>query len=311
MQEKCDIVSKYNNMKDISKKSILKKTFLESQVKLLNPKPAIVISEKSSVRDAVKIMDKKKVGSVIVESLDKKPLGIFTERDVIKGFIEKHKNFLLSPVLPLISSPLQSIGSKASIARAIHIMSIGGFRHLGIIDEGQKLSMISIKDVLDFIHNALTKKIVADQFSTFFDENSVDLFFVSPVSLLKPKPPVWVKESATILEVVTLMHKKKVGCVLVGEDPKTLKGIFTERDFLLFASEVSSSVDTVTVGGCMTRDPKTSLQNSSVSLVLNLMCENGFRHIPIVDATEKLTGVLSVRDFFDYLSSHIVSELED
>jgi CBS domain-containing protein len=297
-------------MKKFPLKSIIKRQFLDAKIKLLHPKKAITIRPNTSVRDAIKLMVDQKFGSVIISANDTEYLGIFTERDVMKGFAEFGHEFLLMPVSKKMSSPLQTQMYYASIARAIYSMSVGGFRHLGIIESDSKLCVISVKDILDYLYKALTKKVVADEFSTFFDENSIDLFFLSPVSELKPKNPFWVLESATLKEVVTLMSAKKVGCVMVGANKKKASGIFTERDFLQYVSEVGTTVDVVTVGACMTTSPKTALRSSTVSHVLNMMCESGYRHIPIVDEAEAIQGILSVLDFFDFLAEHIIAELE-
>ena len=297
-------------MKNFNIKSIIKRQFLDAGVKLLKPKDAITVSPKSSVLDAIKLMVSKKVGSVVISSKVGTYDGIFTERDVLKGFASHGVAFLSMNVKTHMSSPLQVQSNNGSIARAMYTMSGGRFRHLGITDPSGKLSMISVKDILDYLYNALTNKIFDIDDSTFFDENSVDLFFLSQVGDLKPKPTVWVPETMPIKEVVSLMSSRKVGCALVGSDQKPPLGIFTERDFLLHATEVGSTIEVVTVSSCMTSSPKNALQSTSVALVMNLMCKGGFRHIPIVDELEKHIGVLTVSDFFDYLASHILSELE-
>lgn len=297
-------------MKQIGLKSILKRKFIDASISLLQPHPAVTLSPKSSVKEALVLMEKRKVGSIVVQPPGQPAAGIFTERDVLKSFISEKKKFLISPLSSSMSSPLQTLSIRASVARALYSMSIGGFRHLGISGAHDELLMISIKDILDFLYRTLTKKIVLEEHHTYFDENSVDQFFLSPVSTLKPKEPLWVSESMTIFEAVTLMNQHKVGCLLVGDSSQKLVGIFTEKDFVVFAPEVTSTIDTVTVSACMTTSPKTAKENSSVAHVLNLMCENGFRHIPIVREDESLVGILSVRDFFDYLSSHIVSEID-
>ena len=296
-------------MAKLSIHSIIKKQFLDVRLQLLSPSAAISLPPESKVIEAINLMVERKVGSVVVTSKNKDQVGIFTERDVLIGF-GKHGNKLLSMSLSsLMSCPIQTQAVNGSIARAIYSMSVGGFRHLGVNFPDGHLGVISVKDILDFLYKALTKKIVEDEFSTYFDNNSVDMFFLSAVSSLVPKNAVWVLPNATMVDVISKMNAKKVGCVLVGESNKSPLGIFTERDFLQVVSEVSQTLDVVTVSAFMTHSPKTATQSSSVALVMNMMCESGFRHIPIVDELEKLVGVLSVRDFFDFLAKHILEEL--
>jgi CBS domain-containing protein len=296
-------------MNSLNIKSIIKRRFLDARVQLLVPKLALTLPSTSLVIEAINKMVEKKVGSIVLTSNLNANVGIFTERDVLIGFGKFGKGFLNKSVSDFMSSPIESHSSIGSIARAIFTMSDRGFRHLGVNLPNQQLGIISVKDILDFLYKVLTKKIVENEFSTYFDDNSVDLFFLSQIKSLVPKNCLWVSRNTTLEQTISKMNANKVGCVLVGEDNKLLEGIFTERDFLQVASEVSTTLDTVTVGACMTANPKTATANSSVALVMNMMCENGFRHIPVVDEYEKLMGILSVRDFFDYLASHILLEL--
>jgi CBS domain-containing protein len=102
-----------------------------------------------------------------------------------------------------------------------------------------------------------------------------------------------VPPTATVAEAATLMSTNHVGSALVCEDERLL-GIFTERDIVkALASDFDAAGGQVT--GWMTADPTTLGPGASVAEALDLMLEQGFRHVPVVDG-ERVIGIVSLRD---------------
>ena len=48
----------------------------------------------------------------------------------------------------------------------------------------------------------------------------------------------------------------------------------------------------------------------SIAYALNLMFEGNYRHIPVVDLNENLVGILSIKNFLEYVTKGIISDLE-
>jgi CBS domain-containing protein len=107
------------------------------------------------------------------------------------------------------------------------------------------------------------------------------------------------------------MSSRKIGSVLVVNSSNRLEGIFTDRDFLLKVAATGLPMKSTALGEVMTPSPRSVLENSSVALALNLMFEGGFRHIPIVNQQETLSGVLSLRDFLSFLNQTLMQDLAD
>jgi CBS domain-containing protein len=121
----------------------------------------------------------------------------------------------------------------------------------------------------------------------------------TPVSELMADDPLVVDADATVVTAVNAMNQHHTGCVLVQKDGK-LVGIFTERDVLrkvIFRDGNKAwKVEAV-----MTRNPATLPPTASVAYALNKMSVDGYRHIPIVDAKGKATGVLSIKDIVHFV----------
>jgi CBS domain-containing protein len=111
-----------------------------------------------------------------------------------------------------------------------------------------------------------------------------------------------VDEQASLDEALRLMRERKQGCVLVTHDGK-LSGIFTERDVLMKIVGTRIDLDRTPIRPYMTREPQTLPNDASVAYALNKMVVEGFRHVPLVDAQGRPTGVVSMREVVEYVAN--------
>jgi CBS domain-containing protein len=97
----------------------------------------------------------------------------------------------------------------------------------------------------------------------------------------------------TLGEVAERMTEVNVGAVVV-KDYGRLIGILTERDMLkAMAARVHTSE--ARVRQWMTENPITAPTDMDVEEAARIMLDNGFRHLPVVDESGKVTGVVSLR----------------
>ena len=96
----------------------------------------------------------------------------------------------------------------------------------------------------------------------------------------------------TLGEVAEKMNRQNVGAVIV-KDHGRLIGILTERDMLrAMAARVHTS--DARVRQFMTADPITAAPDMDLEDAAQVMLDNGFRHLPVVDGSNVL-GVVSLR----------------
>jgi CBS domain-containing protein len=96
----------------------------------------------------------------------------------------------------------------------------------------------------------------------------------------------------TLGEVAERMQAQNVGAVVV-KDFGRLIGILTERDMLrAMASRVHTSE--ARVRQWMTPDPVTAPPDLPLDDAAQIMLDNGFRHLPVVDGSNVL-GIVSLR----------------
>ena len=112
------------------------------------------------------------------------------------------------------------------------------------------------------------------------------------------------RPKATLREASALMAEKKVGSILIIDEARRLLGIFTERD-LVRALASGADPDKDRVDDYMTRHVITAAPYESLVSASQKMLEHGIRHLPVVDSTGRVIGIISMRDVLRALfSSH-------
>ena len=122
------------------------------------------------------------------------------------------------------------------------------------------------------------------------------------------KAAVTVAPAASVREAIEAMNEHRVGCVLVV-DRSRLVGVFTERDVLTKVASLNLDVDRTRVDDVMTPDPESLTLDDGIAYALNMMSVGGFRHIPLIDAEQRPTGVVAMRDIVDYIVDFFPSEV--
>jgi CBS domain-containing protein len=107
----------------------------------------VSVREDESVASVAGIMGAKRVGSVIVIH-DGKPIGIFTERDLLSTFLVRGKS-LETPVGVASTSPLKTAPTGISIHEAAKIMAAQHVRRLPLMKKKQLAGIITARDLVE------------------------------------------------------------------------------------------------------------------------------------------------------------------
>jgi CBS domain-containing protein len=129
-----------------------------------------------------------------------------------------------------------------------------------------------------------------------------------PLLKIAHQPPATVPSTATVLEAVQVMAEEGVGAVAVV-DNGALVGIFTERDVMLRVVLRGRDAGQIRVAEVMTTPVETTPADAASDEVLTFMLERHIRHLPIVDATGKVLGMLSIRNLLENMVEDLRNEL--
>lgn len=141
---------------------------------LMNPKVQTDF-EDQNIMSACNIMHANNIGSVIIVSHDRNrgPLGIITERDVVRILGKLDPNLLQTPLGTLMSKPIITIEESASINDATKIMSNEKIRRLVVIDKNNKMvGILTQRDIFKAIDKDpnLFSEFYGNAFSSKFKE---------------------------------------------------------------------------------------------------------------------------------------------
>lgn len=107
------------------------------------------IDEEKSVADAITQMVDHAIGSLIVTS-GEIPIGMFTERDVLKVWKEQSGDFNFRDIAVKegMTSDIIVVGPEDDLEYVMSLMVKNRIRHLPVVDGKQVTGMISIRDVV-------------------------------------------------------------------------------------------------------------------------------------------------------------------
>jgi CBS domain-containing protein len=102
----------------------------------------------------------------------------------------------------------------------------------------------------------------------------------------------------TVTKAAQWMRDEKVGSIPVVENEKTKKliGIVTDRDLALEVIANGRDAKTTKVADVMTQELVTCNADDDVQNAVDAMAENQLRRIPVVDAEQKIVGIISQAD---------------
>jgi CBS domain-containing protein len=106
---------------------------------------------------------------------------------------------------------------------------------------------------------------------------------------------------ATVLDAALLMNEHKVGSLLVMSGGQ-LVGIVTERDLLARVVSQRRDPATTVVHAVMTAEVACCRPETTVDEARGVMKNRRIRHLPVLDDTDQLLGVVSIGDLNAHLS---------
>lgn len=109
-------------------------------------RPPITVRPEASVREAVSIMHRENIGSVVVTDLEGRVLGIFTERDLVRVVAEGIP--LETRIAEVMTRNPVVVREDEPISKAVTIMAERRIRHLPVVGSAGILrGIVSARDI--------------------------------------------------------------------------------------------------------------------------------------------------------------------
>lgn len=99
-----------------------------------------------SVFDALAQMNSRNVGALLVQ-IDGYLVGILSERDYVRKVILDHRASKITKVSEIMTREVITVHRNDSVLDCIELMRQHNFRHLPVVEEGQAVGIVSLRDL--------------------------------------------------------------------------------------------------------------------------------------------------------------------
>lgn len=244
----------------------------------------------ASIFQVMEIMVAEDVGRIIVTD-DGVPIGIFTEKDVLKRVVNAGVDVRKTDIKSVMTTPVRAVREETHIIDAFGKMYRGKFRHLLVRGRrGKIIGIVSMRRILN----------IAVELGQGLSETRT----LGDIAAAAVETVV---QTATVHQAIDLMDKKNVTAVVVTAAGKPA-GIFTERDVLKRVAAKEIAVERTTVQQVMTAPIITMPQTALVGDVLAEMYRRDIRNMPVRNDSGDLVGLVSMPEILQYARAFNVDE---
>jgi signal-transduction protein with cAMP-binding, CBS, and nucleotidyltransferase domain len=281
------------------------------------------VSPTTNVREAAVQMAQSRKAILVVS--ENELVGIFTPKDLMNRVLARRLNPDVTAVEGVMTPNPDFVHPDMTLLDALHQMHDHKYLHLPVVEEdGTIVGLVDVIEIMcsaggsagwraffgsamgdDDISDTASLRSSRDHVGTSRREPSVRGSVKPqsapsqsgperPVSRLRPKKPVTCKDTDNVQIVAELMANDRSDAALLVDRQGALTGIVTDNDLTRrlvakFLNPAETSISKV-----MTKGPRCVAMDDSALDALQMMLENRFRHLPVLDGSGVVVGVLDI-----------------
>jgi CBS domain-containing protein len=115
---------------------------------------------------------------------------------------------------------------------------------------------------------------------------------------------------ATLGDVAAELAKRRIGALVVLAEDGEVAGIVSERDLVQCLAEHGAEALGQSVQAAMTAEVITAPRDLAVLTALAVMTQRRVRHLPVMDGSGRLAGIVSIGDLVKHRMERIEAEAE-
>jgi CBS domain-containing protein len=122
-----------------------------------------------TITDAAKLMSDKRIAALTVTDDDGKLIGIVTERDVVFRGVAAGLDTTVSTIADIMTANPDTLSPNDSASDALELMQTRKYRHLPVVDNGNCIAVVSIRDLFSSVKQSLEESIKETEAFVFGD----------------------------------------------------------------------------------------------------------------------------------------------
>jgi predicted transcriptional regulator len=210
---------KFNILKELHKGDLHRA--LHSPIEPIVNRRPIVAKMTDSLPELMAVMAKHDIGMLPLLDEHSRIWGTLSERHLFKLF---EGNQMFVKVFEVMSKPLITLDTKATLLDLSRVMIGKDIRRIPIISEGRLWGIVTVKDIIRFLASGYVEEAINKGLSDYILNANV-----SKIATLNPKT---VSPDVDLSDAVKIMNANNVGSLIVVSAGNPV-GILTERDLLL------------------------------------------------------------------------------
>lgn len=261
----------------------------KTRISKIVSRQVITVTPETLANKAVAIMAHAGISCLVIAE-KKRPLGIFTERDLVR-VVNRHSDLSEQTIGALMTSPILTTPGNLSIFEAYNLMLTNSIRHHVVVNaSGYLLGVMSQSDLIN--HLGL---------EYFVELRKVEQVMTSRVATIAPHLSLDV--------ALAKMAGPGISCVVVTEGEKPL-GIITERDVVRL---VAKDIDTASVvmKDVMSSPVISVPSGTTIHHAALLMKQEKIRRVVVVAPQGSLVGIITQSDIIKGLEEKYIESLQE
>jgi CBS domain-containing protein len=131
----------------------------------------------------------------------------------------------MARVADIMKRQIVSVGAGDRLTTVEDIMTLGGVRHMPVVEGGELVGVVSERDLL--------RASLSNLDAAGHDHRRAHLHAVE-IRTVMSAPPIVIGPSASVKRAARTMADNKIGCLPVVDQGGRLVGLVTETDLLLY-----------------------------------------------------------------------------
>jgi diguanylate cyclase (GGDEF)-like protein/PAS domain S-box-containing protein len=242
------------------------------------------------IKEALSQMSEKNISCLILSNEDRKPIGIITERDVLR-IAAQNKNLDHIKVEDVMSSPVKTVSRGMDIYEAAIYLEKNNLRRIVVADEeGELLGLVTQTNLKNHL-------------------GAVYFVKLKSIDSIMTKEVIKAEHDEDLLTVIQRMNEHDVSCLVICKNNEP-RGIITERDVTQLMAN-KENIANLTAKQFFKSSLVCITKDVSIYEASKLMKRRGIRRLVVTDNKNQLQGIVTESDIVKHLETDYLESLRN